>query len=154
MNRFSEMLLLGLFALAVIGAPFSVHGKNIESPDILFISIDDLNDWVSPLDGHPQAITPNMERLASRGIVFTNAHSPAVICNPSRAAFLSGLRPSTTGIYGNLQNWETNEVANLAAFLLSPKSSGINGQGIVIDAGMGMNYFDSKIVESSMKINE
>ena len=117
MNRFSEMLLLGLFALAVIGAPFSVHGQNIESPDILFISIDDLNDWVSPLDGHPQAITPNMERLASRGIVFTNAHSPAVICNPSRAAFLSGLRPSTTGIYGNLQNWETNEVANTVRML-------------------------------------
>ena len=45
---------------------------------------------------------------------------------------------------------QTGEVANTAAFLLSPRSSGINGQGIVIDAGMGMNYFDRKIVSSLM----
>jgi enoyl-[acyl-carrier protein] reductase I len=49
---------------------------------------------------------------------------------------------------------KTVEVANLAIFLLSSRSSGINGQGIVIDAGLGLNYFDSEIVESSMKINE
>ena len=48
----------------------------------------------------------------------------------------------------------TTEVANLATFLLSPRSSGINGQGIVIDAGMGLNYFDSEVVQSSMKIND
>ena len=46
----------------------------------------------------------------------------------------------------------TQEVANLATFLLSSRSSGINGQGIVIDAGMGFNYFDREIVESSMKL--
>jgi enoyl-[acyl-carrier protein] reductase I len=45
----------------------------------------------------------------------------------------------------------TDEVANLAAFLLSPRSSGINGQGIVIDAGMGFNYFDKEIVRSATK---
>ncbi len=49
---------------------------------------------------------------------------------------------------------ETNEVANLAVFLLSSRSSGINGQGITIDAGMGFNYFDHDIVNASMKINE
>jgi enoyl-[acyl-carrier protein] reductase I len=48
----------------------------------------------------------------------------------------------------------TKEVSNLAAFLLSPCSSGINGQGIVIDAGMGFNYFDKDVVESAMKIDE
>jgi enoyl-[acyl-carrier protein] reductase I len=48
----------------------------------------------------------------------------------------------------------TQEVANLATFLLSPRSSGINGQGIVIDGGMGLNYFDQEIVNSSMRINE
>ena len=49
---------------------------------------------------------------------------------------------------------QTEEVANLAAFLLSPRSSGINGQGIVIDAGMGLNYFDQEIVQDSMRIKE
>lgn len=48
----------------------------------------------------------------------------------------------------------TSEVSNLASFLLSPSSSGINGQGITIDAGMGLNYFDQNIVNSAMKIDE
>lgn len=48
---------------------------------------------------------------------------------------------------------QTQEVANLVTFLLSPRSSGINGQGIVIDAGMGLNYFDQEIVQKTMQVN-
>src|SRR5689334_9067984 len=70
------------------------------TPNILFIAIDDLNDWVSCLNGHPQAKTPNVDRLAGRGTLFTNAHCQAPLCNPSRSSLLTGLRPSTTGIYG------------------------------------------------------
>ena len=44
------------------------------APNVLFIAIDDLNDWVGFLGGHPQTRTPNMDRLAARGVVFTNAH--------------------------------------------------------------------------------
>ncbi|MBN1673691.1 MAG: sulfatase [Kiritimatiellae bacterium] len=69
-------------------------------PNVLFISLDDLNDWVGCLGGHPHARTPNIDRLAARGMLFTNAHCPAVICQPSRAALLSGIRPSTSGLYG------------------------------------------------------
>ncbi len=68
-------------------------------PNILFIAVDDLNDWIGPLGGHAQARTPNFDRLARRGIVFTNAHTQAPLCNPSRTSLLSGLRPSTTGLY-------------------------------------------------------
>ncbi|NDD64391.1 MAG: choline-sulfatase [Acidobacteria bacterium] len=68
-------------------------------PNILFIAVDDLNDWIGPLRGHPQAQTPNFDRLARRGLVFTNAHTQAPLCNPSRTSLLSGLRPSTTGLY-------------------------------------------------------
>lgn len=71
-----------------------------EQPNILFIAIDDLNDWVGCLGGHPQVKTPNMDRLAARGTLFTNAHNQSPLCNPSRASLLTGLRPSTTGIYG------------------------------------------------------
>ncbi len=70
-------------------------------PDILFIAVDDLNDWTGHLAGHPQARTPNIDRLVSRGVVFTNAHCAAPACNPSRAALMSGLRPWQTGIYTN-----------------------------------------------------
>lgn len=69
-------------------------------PNVLMIAIDDQNDWVGCLGGHPQARTPNIDRLAARGTLFTNAHCQAPLCNPSRASLMTGLRPSSTGIYG------------------------------------------------------
>lgn len=75
-----------------------------QRPNILFIAIDDLNDWVGPLNGHPQVKTPHMDRLARRGTTFLNAHTQSPLCNPSRTALMTGMRPSTTGIYG-LQPW-------------------------------------------------
>jgi arylsulfatase A-like enzyme len=71
-----------------------------QKPNVLFIAIDDLNDWVGCLGGHPQAKTPNMDRLAARGTLFNNAHCQSPLCNPSRASVLTGLWPTTTGIYG------------------------------------------------------
>ncbi|MFN9913157.1 MAG: sulfatase-like hydrolase/transferase, partial [Pirellulaceae bacterium] len=61
--------------------------------------------WVGCLGGHPQVQTPNIDRLARRGLLFTNAHCAAPVCNPSRAAIMTGLRPSTTGIYANEVSW-------------------------------------------------
>jgi arylsulfatase A-like enzyme len=68
-------------------------------PNVLFIAIDDQNDWIGAL-GHPLAKTPHMDRLARRGTVFLNAHCQAPLCNPSRTSLMLGLRPTTTGIYG------------------------------------------------------
>lgn len=82
-----------------------VHAQDDERPDVLFIAIDDLNDWVGVLGGHPQAKTPNIDALAERGVLFTNAHSAAALCNPSRTSLMLGLRPSTTGVYGNGPSW-------------------------------------------------
>lgn len=72
-----------------------------KQPNVLFISIDDLNDWVGALGGHPQAKTPNLDRLISQSVFFRNAHCAAPVCGASRHALLSGLRPSTTGWYTN-----------------------------------------------------
>ena len=70
-----------------------------QRPNVLFIAIDDLNDWVGCLGGHPQAVTPTIDALAARGTLFTNAHCQGPICGPSRASLLSGKYPHTTGIY-------------------------------------------------------
>ena len=68
-------------------------------PNVLFIAIDDLNDWVGCMGGHPDTLTPNLDRLAARGTLFTNAHCQAPICGPSRGSLLSGLYPHSTGFY-------------------------------------------------------
>ena len=75
--------------------------KNIlaKKPNILLISIDDLNDWVGVMGGHPQLKTPNIDKLASKGMLFTNAHCQSPVCNPSRASMMTSLYPSSTGIY-------------------------------------------------------
>ncbi len=73
--------------------------KPISKPNILMICVDDLNDYIGAM-GHPDAITPNMDKLIKRGTLFTNAQTQSPLCGPSRAALMTGLRPSTTGIYG------------------------------------------------------
>jgi arylsulfatase A-like enzyme len=75
-----------------------------DKPNILFIAIDDQNDWFGCLGGHPQAQTPQIDKLAERGTLFTNAHCQSPLCNPCRTSLMTGLRPSTTGIYG-LSPW-------------------------------------------------
>ena len=69
-------------------------------PNVLFIAIDDQNDWLGHLGGHPLAKTPHLDRLAARGTSMLNAHCNAPLCNPSRTSLMLGLRPTTTGIYG------------------------------------------------------
>ena len=75
-----------------------------DRPNVLFIAVDDLNDWVGCLKG--VAKTPNLDRLAARGVNFTRAYCAAPACNPSRAALLTGVRPSTSGVYHNDQPWK------------------------------------------------
>ena len=76
-------------------------GLAAEKPNVLFLAVDDMNDWIGCLDSVPQAITPNLNRLAARGVNFTNAHTAGVFCAPSRAAIFSGQFASTTGCYRN-----------------------------------------------------
>jgi arylsulfatase A-like enzyme len=64
-----------------------------------------LNDWIGCLGGHPQARTPNLDRLAKRGVLFTRAYCAAPSCNPSRASLMTGILPSTSGVYHNSQPW-------------------------------------------------
>ncbi|MCY4534369.1 MAG: sulfatase [Bryobacterales bacterium] len=76
-----------------------------DRPNVLLIAVDDLNDWVGCMGGHPQAQTPNIDGLARQGVLFSNAHCAAPLCNPSRTALLFGKRPTTTGVVGNMDDW-------------------------------------------------
>ena len=87
----------------VLAAGTVASAATTDKPNVLLIIADDLNDWVGPMGGHPQTKTPNLDKLAARGVTFMNAQTAAPICNPSRASFMTGRRPYTTGIYDNQQ---------------------------------------------------
>lgn len=100
-------MIRNILIFGFIFCAFDLPAKEKSRPNVLFIAIDDLNDWIGCLGGHPQVKTPHMDRLARRGMLFTNAHCQSPLCNPSRTSLLTGLRPSTTGIYG-LRPWIRN----------------------------------------------
>ncbi|MBL9180046.1 MAG: sulfatase-like hydrolase/transferase [Verrucomicrobiaceae bacterium] len=89
-----------LLFLAICGLVSPLQARN---PNVLFISVDDLNDWIGCLGGHPQTKTPNFDRLAQSGMLFTNAHCASPSCNPSRTAVFTGIPPSRSGVYHNGQ---------------------------------------------------
>lgn len=99
-----------IIALIALFAGFTVTAQNKqEQPNVLLIMVDDLNDWVGAFGGNQQAITPNIDALAEKGVVFKNAYCSAPLCNPSRTSILTGYKPSTTGVYGNnevLEKWK------------------------------------------------
>lgn len=101
------MILRLLFA-AVLYCVSSVASAS-DRPNVLFIAVDDLNHWLTHLERNPQARTPNFDRLASRGVTFTNAHCAVPACEPSRCALMSGRRPWTTGCYENGHAWKNHQ---------------------------------------------
>ncbi|MDA0350342.1 MAG: sulfatase [Verrucomicrobia bacterium] len=103
-NTSTQLWVIGLFA-----AMFCISclpNFAAEKPNILYITFDDMNDWVGCLDGHPQIQTPNIDRLAERGVLFTNAHCAVPVCSGSRAATWTGWSPVKNGVYGNGQRIE------------------------------------------------
>jgi arylsulfatase A-like enzyme len=97
------------FCLAFIGlvvaSGAAAQANEPKKFNVLFIAIDDLNDWVGYLKGHPNTITPNLDKLAARSAVMKRSYCASPCCNPSRAALMSGLRPGASGVYGNSTDW-------------------------------------------------
>ena len=127
--------------------PESVH------PNILFISMDDLNDWIGCMGGHPQAKTPNIDRLAASGVLFSNAHCPSPSCNPSRTAIMTGMPCYKTGLYDNRQRMRNK----LPDAEIMPKYFSRNGYWSAgsgkllhyfIDADSWDDYFPAKETEN------
>ena len=92
-------------ALALPGSAGTTGSGSIRKPNVLFISIDDLNDWIEPLGGHWQARTPNLKRFAQQSVNFRHAYCSSPSCCPSRTAIMTGQAPYTSGVYSNYQDW-------------------------------------------------
>jgi arylsulfatase A-like enzyme len=100
----SAMLIMSILCMIAFPALANKYDEKSFSKDkprknVILIAVDDLSDWIGCLGGHPQVKTPNMDKLASRGVLFNNAHCQAPVCNPSRASMMTSLYPSTSGIY-------------------------------------------------------
>lgn len=103
--KYLSPLLASILLQPITGFSAGTPACEPEKPNVLMIIVDDMNDWVGALNGHPDVHTPHIDRLARRGMLFTNAHVAAPVCNPSRVATLTGKLPSTTGIYNNSVHW-------------------------------------------------
>jgi len=109
MNPIRTMLLIfvSLFATSLLAVENSPPQPGAKKLNVLFIAVDDLRDWVGYLHHNEQTKTPNIDRLAKMGVAFTHSYCAAPVCNPSRAALMSGLRPFTSGVYENNNDWRT-----------------------------------------------
>ena len=81
------------------------YNSKTERPNVLFITVDDMNDWSTLFNTNNPIRTPNLIKLARKGVFFSNAYSSSPACNPSRASVMTGTRPHKTGVYGNSSNW-------------------------------------------------
>jgi arylsulfatase A-like enzyme len=117
-----------LFIYLVLG--FSLQAQ--EKPNVLMLCVDDMNDWVGFLGGHPQTITPNMDRLAEKGVNFTNAHCTAPGCSPSRNALLFGVEPHNSGLYPfyNINNIEDGVLNDYTPLPLLFRNNGYTTCGL------------------------
>ncbi len=105
---FSQFAVIA-YATIESAAVFKHRKSSTTRPNVLFLAVDDMKDWVNCLGGYEGTVhTPNIDRLAKKGTLFTNAHCPSPKCAPSRAAIMTGLRPSTTGLYDNGHWWLPN----------------------------------------------
>jgi len=94
-----------MLCVGIRQTPAQPPAVNSSNPNVLFIATDDLNNFA--LGKHPDVKTPNIDRLARRGVLFTNAHCAVPACNPSRTALMTGVSPFVSGVYYNKQDWRT-----------------------------------------------
>lgn len=115
-----------------------------QRPNVVCIIVDDLNDLPLHPAGKPKVATPNIDRIARRGVTFTNAHTNDPICAPARACLLFGIYPQTSGLYW-FENWRANPILNQSVSLnkhLKNNGYGVYGTGKVYHGGGSDGAFD------------
>jgi arylsulfatase A-like enzyme len=124
-----------------------------DAPNVLMISLDDQNDWVGFLNAHPGAVTPNLDGLAARSLVFDAAYCTAPMCLPSRTSIGFGLHPYQTDVYdhSDASNRAQEELRGVTPSLIDDfwaAGYGTFGTGKVFGNGEAKTYDEFYAVES------
>jgi arylsulfatase A-like enzyme len=140
---------IGVAVLVAVLFCGMVRAEAAQKPDVLFIAIDDMNDWTTLFDKKNPIKTPNLERLARRGCFFTRGYCVTPACNPSRVSILTGLRPTTTGVYGNGNPWQLAlpDVVTLPQYFKASGYATIGGGKIFHHGGTGTDREDNPSFE-------
>ena len=129
-----------LCILVVTAQPVSARDGDLlelARPSVLFINVDDWNDWNQVLQGHPQAITPNIERLAKKGVTFSNTICSSPVCFPSRTALFSGIHPARSGCISNF-NWRNSWRTYVPDAVTLPRH--LARHGALVQAVLGVEF--------------
>lgn len=102
-NIKKSLITLGLAFVSILFHETYAQIKPVYN--VLLVVVDDMNDWIGPFGVYEGIKTPNIDKLAQKGVVFKRAYCAAPACNPSRTSLLTGIRPSTSGVYHNNQPW-------------------------------------------------
>lgn len=124
MKVFVKVLGLVLTFISVTGCQSQELKKENERPNVLFIMVDDLNDYQGVFGGHPQAKTPNINKLAESGAIFTNAHSNVPVCSPSRNSLFTGVYPHSSRDFGWTPHYKQAVLKNHKTFIELFKENG------------------------------
>ena len=134
---------LFIAVVLVISANIPCAAAEEDRPNVLLIAIDDLNDWIGCLGGHPQVKTPNIDALAARGVLFNNAHCQSPVCNPSRASMMTSLYPESTGVYFLNPDLSASDVAKKNTLLpvrFQKEGYYVTGAGKLFHGGQNKRY--------------
>jgi len=148
----------GLILISFLALSCQTRKEEKQQPNVLFIAVDDLNNWVGCMGGHPDTQTPHIDQLASEGVLFTNAHCTAPLCGPSRISVATGLHPTTTGYYMNSQGNFRTGLPNAVTLPHYFKKNGyyVMGAGKLYpdsDSGFKSSFHEFQKVDTSAVFN-
>lgn len=134
--------ILPIIMFLFFGAICNAQENNVTRPNVLFIAVDDLRPKLGCY-GDPDAITPNIDRLAERGILFENAYCQQAVCAPSRSSLMTGKRPDRTKVW-NLSTHFRKALPNVVTLPQYFKKNGYHTQSV------GKIYHDPASAQDSI----